>query len=137
MFHNNYIRGGVYKDYRSKEMGRYVLDVNREYSSTTARYFTVQQLSFDDINDTNSWRVRNALVDVVNMANKLNRALVIPPMRCEKRGVPFCNMCHFGLFHCFKDVMGKLKYPFKESVFFILMLSFVDFLHESKCSFFL
>ena len=135
MFHNNYIRGGVNKDFRSKEMGRYVLDVNKEYSSTTARYFTVQQLNFDAITKRGARNVKNALVDLVNMANRLNRTLVIPPMRCKKSGLPFCNMCRFGSFDCFKDIVNKLKYPFKESVFFIHILPFVDFLHASKCSF--
>lgn len=137
MFHNNYIRGKVFKDYRSKEMGRYVLDVNGEYSSTTARYFTVQQLNFSGISDQELWRVRGALVDIVDLTNKLNRTLVIPPLKCGKSGIPFCNMCHFERISCFKDVMKRLMYPFKESVVILIMISFVDFLHESTCSFYL
>lgn len=131
MFHNNYIRGMVNKDFRSKEIGRYVLDVNGEYSSTTAQYFTVQELSFVDERRNNHMLVRNALADVVNMANALNRTLVIPPLKCAKSGVPFCNMCHFEKIDCFKNMMKNLKYPYKESVFFVLVLSFIDFLHES------
>lgn len=135
MFHNNYIRGKVNKDFRSREMGRYVLDVNGEYSSTTARYFTVQELSFVHERRNDHSRVGKVLADVVNMANGLNRTLVIPPLKCTKRGVPFCNMCHFERIDCFKNVMKNLKYPYKESVFFTLELSFIDFLHEFKCSF--
>lgn len=131
MFHNNYVRGMVNKDFRSREMGRYVLDVNGEYSSTTAQYFTLQELSFVDERRNNHMLVRNALADVVNMANALNRTLVIPPLKCAKSGVPFCNMCHFEKIDCFKNVMKNLKYPYKESVFFVLVLSFIDFLHES------
>lgn len=121
----------VNKDFRSKEIGRYVLDVNGEYSSTTAQYFTVQELSFVDERRNNHMLVRNALADVVNMANALNRTLVIPPLKCAKSGVPFCNMCHFEKIDCFKNMMKNLKYPYKESVFFVLVLSFIDFLHES------
>ena len=116
MFHNNFVRGKVSKDYRSKEMGRYVLDVNGEYSSTAEKYFTVQQLSSIGTNNTDIMRVKNALADVVNITNALNRTLVIPPIECTKRGVPFCNMCYFDKPNCFKNTTTKLKYPFKESV---------------------
>lgn len=116
MFHNNFIRGKAYKDYRSKEIGRYVLDVDGEYSSTTARYFTVYELRGSRHMNLVDNRVKMMMKDLVRLANELDRTLVIPPIHCYRNGVRYCNMCHFEYGLCFSGVMKDLRYPFKESV---------------------
>lgn len=116
MFHNNFIRGKAYKDYRSKEMGRYILDVDGEYSSTSNKYFTVYELRGSRHMNLVDRRVENMMRDLVKLANRLNRTLVIPPISCYRTGVRYCNMCHFDYGRCFSKIMKDLRYPFKESV---------------------
>ena len=45
---------------------------------------------------------------------------MLPPFPCrrEKGEAPFCNVCHFDLPNCFKDVLGRFRSPVRESVFF-------------------
>lgn len=62
-----------------------------------------------------------ALRTLVRVANRLNRTLVIPPLRCQRAKAKrwaYCNLCSFGGYNCLDDITGTLIHPVKESVFF-------------------
>lgn len=118
MWHNNYIRSEILKNYRAKEMGFYKLDVNKEYSSTSNRYFTIYQLHLLG-NDTkeNYHKLNTYLQKAIEISNALNRSLVIPPIHCSRKNSPFCNICAFSSVSCFYNLLKKATLSFKESVF--------------------
>ena len=64
--------------------------------------------------------LKQSLKDLARLANLLERTAVLPPFPCrrEKGEAPFCNVCHFDLPNCFKDVLGRFRSPVRESVFF-------------------
>lgn len=116
--HNNFIRGGIGKTLRMKEMKRYYLDKNGEYSNPTQTYLTFELLKpgyYEYLNITDE-TVFKQLTIMVGIANTLNRSLIIPPIPCKKPGVPFCNICYFHYRYCFEEILRKASQPFKESV---------------------
>lgn len=117
MYHNNYVRGRVYKEYRAKEMRSFMIERDNEYSSTTARYFTIQllQSTKHEFYGTDEG-IRNAIVASVRIANTLHRHFVVPPITCGLFGRSFCNLCYFEYTLCYNDVLSKVELPFKESV---------------------
>ena len=64
--------------------------------------------------------LKQSLKDLARLANLLERTAVLPPFPCRRDNgeVPFCNVCHFDLPNCFKDVLGRFRSPVRESVFF-------------------
>ena len=64
--------------------------------------------------------MKQSLKSLARLANLLGRTAVLPPFPCrrEKGEAPFCNVCHFDLPNCFKDVLGRFRSPVRESVFF-------------------
>lgn len=116
--HNNFIRGGIGKTLRMKEMKHYYLDKKGEYSNPTQKYLTFELLKsgkYDYLKKTDS-TVLNQLKKMVKVANALNRSLIIPPIPCKKSGVAYCNICYFHYRYCFEDVLRTTVQPFKESV---------------------
>ena len=123
MYHNNYVRGLPYKDLRSKEMGVYYLDLDGEYSSTSAKYFTVYTLNITKKKiKGSSPKLREHLNQIVQISNALDRTFVVPPLFCGRGKYGFCNICYYEFKTCFKSVLDYLKKGFRESV--ILYSSF-------------
>lgn len=117
MFHNNYIRGWRYKNLRFKEMGYYVLDVDGEYSSTTAKYLTTYTLDIKKENHLGtSPLLQQYLDEIITICNSLERIFVIPPLYCNKGESGYCNICYYDRIRCFKPTLDKLKNGFRESV---------------------
>ena len=117
MWHNNYIRSEMLKNYRAKEMGFYKLDVNKEYSSTSNRYFTIYQLHLLGNNSTENYqKLKTYLQNAIEISNVLNRSLVIPPIHCQTINSSFCNICAFSSISCFYNILQKETLSFKESV---------------------
>ena len=117
MYHNNYIRGLQYKDLRSKEMGVYYLDLNGEYSSTSAKYFTVYTLNITKKGIKGSSPIlREHLNQIVQISNALNRTFVVPPIFCGRGSTGFCNICFYEFKTCFKSILDNLQKGFRESV---------------------
>ena len=45
---------------------------------------------------------------------------MLPPFPCQgSHPSPFCNLCHFDLPNCFKEVLVRFRQPVRESVFFM------------------
>lgn len=116
--HNNFIRGGIGKTLRMKEMKRYYLDRKGEYSNPTQKYLTFELMKpgYNRYLEITDETVLEQLTKMVKVANALNRSLIIPPIPCKKTGVPFCNLCYFHFRYCFEDVLRNATQPFKESV---------------------
>lgn len=116
--HNNYIRGGIGKTLRMKEMRSYYLDKKGEYSSPTQKYLTFELIkpSHSEYIKTTDIAVAEQLRKMVMVANALNRSLIIPPIPCNKIGKPFCNICFFHFRYCFEEILRNARQPFKESV---------------------
>lgn len=119
--HNNYIRGGIGKTLRMKEMKRYYLDKKGEYSNPTQKYLTFELLKpgHHEYLQTTDKIVFRQLKRMVKVANALNRSLIIPPIPCKKPGVPFCNICFFHYRYCFEEILRNATQLFKESVCFL------------------
>ena len=116
MYHNTFSKGKQ-KEIRLKEMHHYVLDISGEYSSTSAKYFTI----FTLYSNQSYWKgtdesIRNQLDRAITIANSLNRSLVIPPITCNNTYSHYCNICYFGVYDCFKDIFSKARFEYKESV---------------------
>lgn len=112
IFHNNYVIGKRNKELRMREMHLYVVDIDGEYSDPTRKYLTFEVADSNDL--------ANTLMRMVEMANDLNRTLVLPPTRCKDfttRWV-WCNMCAMEPFHCHRSVLEQANNGYRESVFF-------------------
>lgn len=121
MFHNNYVRESSNKQLRLKEMGFFVHDIHGAYSDPAARYLTFE-LVHEGRPHTHGSRVENLaaeLAAIVRVANRLDRTLVLPPLRCPAGARwAYCNLCFFEVYSCLSSVTRKLKHPYKESSFF-------------------
>ena len=121
MFHNNYVRESSNKQLRLKEMGFFVHDIHGAYSAPAARYLTFE-LVHEGRPHANGSRVENLaaeLAAIVRVANRLDRTLVLPPLRCPAGARwAYCNLCFFEVYSCLSSVTRKLKHPYKESSFF-------------------
>lgn len=117
-FHNNYVRGGVGKTLRMREMKMYYLDNNGEYSNPNARYISFETIrpGASAYTQTTDQLVSNQLRLMIYVANQLNRSLILPPIPCKKNGVPYCNLCYFHFRYCFEDILKNATLPYKESV---------------------
>lgn len=59
------------------------------------------------------------LIQYAEVANALNRTLVIPPVQCSfSKRWRYCNLCFFGGVNCFRREVSLFLYPPKESIFF-------------------
>ena len=117
-FHNNFVRGGIGKTLRMKEMKMYYLDVNQEYSDPSMKYITFESIrpGYHVYLKTSDNHVRRQLSLMIKVANQLNRSLIIPPIPCNKSGVQYCNLCYFHFRYCYKDQLKYAVLPYKESV---------------------
>ena len=117
-FHNNYVRGGIGKTMRMKEMKMYYLDVNQEYSDPSMKYITFESIrpGYHEYLKQTDNNVRRQLSLMIKVANQLNRSLIIPPIPCNKPGVQYCNLCYFHFRYCYKDQLISAALPYKESV---------------------
>ena len=100
------------KELRMREMHLYVVDVDGEYSDPTRKYLT-----FEVADNSN---LEAVLMKMVQMANVLNRTLVLPPTRCADftaRWV-WCNMCSMQPLQCYRSVLDLANNGYRESVFF-------------------
>ena len=119
MFHNNWVRGLLYKNLRSKEMGKYYLDIDGEYSSLTAKYFTTFTMNIKkNTSSGTSQQLKQYLNEVIKISNSLERVFVIPPLFCNRGKFGYCNICYYDFLNCFKSILDKLKNGFRESVLF-------------------
>ena len=112
IFHNTYVIGKRNKELRMREMHLYVVDVDGEYSDPTRKYLT-----FEVADNSN---LEAVLMKMVQMANVLNRTLVLPPTRCADftaRWV-WCNMCSMQPLQCYRSVLDLANNGYRESVFF-------------------
>ena len=117
MYHNNYVRGRVFKEYRAKEMRSLVADHDENYSDMNARYFTIYLVhSKKDTIFESDQKVRAAITSGIQIANKLKRHFVVPPITCGKNEESFCNLCFYEYVNCFGDVIRHTVLPFKEAV---------------------
>lgn len=117
-FHNNYVRGGIGKTMRMKELKFYYLDSNQEYSNPNMKYITFERIRPGKhiyIGTTDD-DVSHQLSLMIEVANKLNRSLIIPPIPCKKQGVEYCNLCYFHYRYCFEEILKTAYLPYKESV---------------------
>lgn len=114
MMHNNYVIGTQNKLYRLKEMKLYKLDVDGEYSNPNGRYLTLEKwrtyffLQFYIDNESD-------LSLAIKLANRLNRSLIIPPIKCATTN-NYCTLCDVFKKHCGQSILKNAHLPFKESV---------------------
>ena len=115
------MRGEFGKELRFKEMGLFSIDLNGEYSADR-RYLTVERLDmrWGLLSLSRIDSLKQSLKSLARLANLLGRTAVLPPFPCRRENgeAPFCNVCHFDLPNCFKDVLGRFRSPVRESVFF-------------------
>ena len=117
MYHNNWVRGLRYKNLRSKEMKNYYLDINGEYSSTTAKYFTTFTLNIKKERFRGkSTQLEQYLNESIRISNSLDRTFVIPPLFCDQGKYGYCNICYYDFVRCFKPILDTLNNGFRESV---------------------
>ena len=117
MYHNNYVRGREFKEYRAKEMRSLITDHDKDYSDANARYFTIFLVhSKKDTIFGSDKNVQEAITAGIQIANQLKRHFVIPPITCGKKEESFCNMCFYEYVNCFGDEIRHTVLPFKESV---------------------
>lgn len=134
IIHNNYVLGYANKLYRLKEMGLYQLDQDGEYSSNSTSFLILDEL-FGERADGEWWieKEKETLRIAVELANRLNRSLVLPVFRCVPSiQLPFCNACGNEEFHCHRDVLRNAIRPWKEHVELDVLDEWVDVLFKSE-----
>lgn len=109
IMHNNYVKGYTNKLYRLKEMKLYPLDINQEYSNPHAQYIMFEKVA--------AGNEKTALEVMIEIANQLNRSLVLPRFQCPRSiALPECNLCGTDLPTCHRSTMKKALLPWKEHV---------------------
>ena len=117
MYHNNYVRGKVFKEYRAKEMRSLVIERDKDYSNKDARYFTIFLVhSKKETIFGVDHKVRSVISAGIQIANQLKRHFVIPPITCGQNEESYCNVCFFEYVNCFSKALKHTLLPFKESV---------------------
>lgn len=109
LVHNNFIRGEANKEYRFLEIGF----IHRNYSEdflATARYITMEHGS------QNSQELEQQLIKLVDWGNRLNRTVVVPPIRCSSMRGGFCTICNMAGPHCFTHILTKAVMGYRISV---------------------
>ena len=106
--HNNFVTGHWNKIYRLKEMKLYPFDINGEYSDPTSRYLMIEWMQANG---------ERGLELAVELANRLNRSLVVPRMSCSSLiDLKECNLCGSQPIQCYHSILKKAVLPWKEHV---------------------
>ena len=118
MMHNNYVRGSICKELRMLELG---YRRRKEKDSEDHLYLTAESLPFNETD------IRIQLTLLVQIANQLDRTLIIPPIPCSI-GKGYCTLCNRELDGCFASILQSINHGFRESV---LISGFLSHRHSS------
>lgn len=105
MMHNNYVRGRECKKLRMLELGY----LNSTKDSEFTKYITANFLS------DNTTILEEQLSALVNIANRLERVLILPPIPCDL-GKGYCTITNIRC-NQWMYLLSKLKYGYRESSF--------------------
>lgn len=106
MMHNNYVRGSICKQLRMFELG---YRRRKEKDPEDQLYLTAESLPFEET------PLRNHLTLLAQIANRLDRTLIIPPIPCSI-GKGYCTLCNRELDGCFASILQSINRGFRESV---------------------
>ena len=118
MMHNNYVRGSICKELRMLELG---YRRRKEKDSEDHLYLTAESLPFNETD------IRIQLTLLAQIANQLDRTLIIPPIPCSI-GKGYCTLCNRELDGCFASILQSINHGFRESV---LISGFLSHRHSS------
>ena len=78
-------------------------------SSDLQLYLTAESLPFEET------PLRNHLTLLAQIANRLDRTLIIPPIPCSI-GKGYCTLCNRELDGCFASILQSINRGLRESV---------------------
>lgn len=87
-FHNDFTYGITSKTYRMKELGLYILDDNKYFSSQTNKYIYYDK----ELVTTNKNELSKLLSTLVYISKKLNRIFIFPRFVCGRNKCAFVRI---------------------------------------------
>lgn len=111
MFHNNYIRGRICKEYRLLELDMGMFDSKQ----MDQPYLTSVSLPADpDV-------LEEKLKVFAHFSNLLNRTFIVPPVDCSRRGKHYyCTIANRKKYACYSEILVTFHHGFRESVYSFL-----------------